>query len=275
MEPYRTELQGVPETMLWTLHNRASEAKRPNTYLIDPDCIRIYDSIDYDYKKSFGKPDGSHPLRSRIFDDVMVDWLGENPGGIVVELAAGLETQFQRIDDGRVRWFCVDVEESIQVRERFLPETNRCKYIRKSALDFTWMGEIPTGAPVFVSIQGLLMYFSEEDVKELVTRMVDYFPGVELLFDVIPGWFSRKTIAGFKKTESYTAPPMPWGINASEVERTFFSWSDKIAQVRVKPFGMNRGIYGILLGLFTRVESLRNILPAIVHIKTEPSISGA
>lgn len=25
-------LTGIPETMLWTLHNRADDAKRPDTY---------------------------------------------------------------------------------------------------------------------------------------------------------------------------------------------------------------------------------------------------
>ncbi|MDI1431347.1 hypothetical protein QHF89_17765 [Polyangium sorediatum] len=58
-------LTGIPETMLWTLHNRASEAKRPDAILRDPDAIRIYESVRYDFERSFGKPDGSHAMRSR------------------------------------------------------------------------------------------------------------------------------------------------------------------------------------------------------------------
>ncbi len=64
-------LGGVPETMLWTLHNRATEAKRPDTYLPDPDCVRIYESIDYNYQGSFGRADDSHPMRSKIFDEAV------------------------------------------------------------------------------------------------------------------------------------------------------------------------------------------------------------
>ena len=63
----KVDLGGVPETMLWTLHNRAREAKRPDARLKDPDAVRIYDSIAYDYEKSFGKPEGSHPMRSVVF----------------------------------------------------------------------------------------------------------------------------------------------------------------------------------------------------------------
>ncbi len=46
-------LTGVPETMLWTLHNRAYEAMHPQAIIDDPKCIEIYQSLDYDYEKSF------------------------------------------------------------------------------------------------------------------------------------------------------------------------------------------------------------------------------
>src|SRR5687767_9192996 len=151
-------LTGVPETMLWTLHNRASEARRRDAFLVDPECVRIYDSIDYDYERSFGKPDGSHPMRSRLFDEALRPWLREHPGGSVVELAAGLETQFQRCDDGRVRWHCVDLPEAIAVRERYLPASSRCRYIGRSALDLAWADEVDGSRGVFVTAQGLFMY---------------------------------------------------------------------------------------------------------------------
>jgi hypothetical protein len=35
----------VPETMLWTLHNRVNEAKRPDARSTDPDCIRFDTTI--------------------------------------------------------------------------------------------------------------------------------------------------------------------------------------------------------------------------------------
>ena len=33
-------LSDVPETMLWTLHNRATEAKRTDSFLLDPEAER-------------------------------------------------------------------------------------------------------------------------------------------------------------------------------------------------------------------------------------------
>ncbi len=82
---HEVELTGVPETMLWTLHNRAWEARKPNGFLRDPDCVRIYDAIHYDYEANFGTPDGSHAERSRVFDETLRPWLTAHPGGTVVE----------------------------------------------------------------------------------------------------------------------------------------------------------------------------------------------
>lgn len=62
-------LSPVPETMLWTLHNRASEAARPDGCLCDPKCLQIYRALDYDYVRHFGAADGSHGVRSQLFDE--------------------------------------------------------------------------------------------------------------------------------------------------------------------------------------------------------------
>lgn len=266
-------LTGIPETMLWTLHNRADEARRPDGRLRDPDCLRIYASIDYDFERSFGKPDGSHPMRSRIFDDVVRPWMRAHPGGTVVELAAGLETQFQRCDDGRVRWLCVDVPDAIAVRERFLPATDRCRHLKKSALDLTWMDDVDAAQGVFVTAQGLFMYFEEAEVKRLVVAIIERFPGVELMFDTIPRWFSKKTLRGFGKSKHYRAPPMPWGVGRGELEELLRGWSPRVTSVRTQPYGFLRGPGRLLVEACRVVPPLRNIAPAIAHVKTNAAPS--
>ena len=60
-------LEGVSATTLWTLHNRASEAKRSDGVIRDPWAVTLFDAIAYDYLK-FGKPNQSHALRAVAFD---------------------------------------------------------------------------------------------------------------------------------------------------------------------------------------------------------------
>jgi O-methyltransferase involved in polyketide biosynthesis len=263
-------LTGVPETMLWTLHNRAGEARRTDAFLVDPDCVRIYESIVYDYERSFGKPNGTHPMRSRIFDDAVRPWIAAHPGGAVVELAAGLETQFKRCDDGRVQWFCVDLPEAIAVRERFLPPTSRCRHIARSALDSSWMDEVDPGRGVFVTAQGLLMYFEESEVRRFFSELVERFPGVELMFDAIPRWFSKRTMKGFATTKHYTAPRMPWGANRDELAPLLRSWSPRVIDVQLSSYGAARGLAGVAFRAFASLPWLRNVPPSIAHVFTRP-----
>ncbi|WP_330182874.1 class I SAM-dependent methyltransferase [Nocardia sp. NBC_01503] len=255
-------LSGIPETMLWTLHNRAVEAKRSDGILHDPDCVRIYDSIDYDYERSFGKPSGIHAERARIFDAAVRGWLREHPAGTVVELGAGLETQFQRCDNGTVSWLCVDVEESIAVRDRYLPAGPRCRHIPCSALDPRWIDELAPG-PVFLTAQGLFMYFDEPDVRGLITTIAERLPGAELMFDTIPPLFSRMTMRGFAKTANYTTPPMPWGITPADLPVRLRAWTPRIVTVAVRNYSQPRGASAPLLRLVSRIPLLRNQLPAI------------
>jgi O-methyltransferase involved in polyketide biosynthesis len=265
---HRVELSGVPETMLWTLHNRASEVKRADAILRDPDAVRIYDAIAYDYERSFGRPNGAHALRSRLFDNALKPWIQAHPGGTVVELGAGLETQCRRCDDGHVRWLSVDVPEAIAVRERFIEPRERFRHISKSALDLTWLDDVDPGLGVFVTAQGLFMYFDEADVRRLFVAVLDRFSGVEVMFDTIPRWFSKSTLTGFGKTRHYRVPPMPWGIDRNDIERTLRGWSSRVVTVEHVPFGPYRGVHGALLSLCARLPMLKNIIPSVVHVRT-------
>src|SRR5262245_5599121 len=118
-------LSGVPETMLWPLYNRAAEARRPDARLRDGLAAQIAAAIDYDYARAFGKPDFFHTLRAITIDRLLTDWIARHPGGQVVGLGEGLETQARRVDDGRVRWLSVDLPQAVAVRRRFLPDTDR------------------------------------------------------------------------------------------------------------------------------------------------------
>lgn len=263
------ELDHVPETMLWVLYNRANEARRPDTFLHDPDCVRVYESIDYDFERRFGKPHSGHPTRSRHFDDALRPWLATHPGGTVVELGAGLETQFQRCDDGEVTWLCVDVPDAIAVRERFLPLTSRCRSVRCSVLDPAWLDEVDPARGVFVTAQGLFMYLTEPEVRDVVTAVVHRLPGADLMFDAVPAWYSRKTIRGYSLTPHYTVPPMTWGVDRRDVESLLRTWCPGITSVELTSYGLpKRGVAAPLAGVVQRTPLLRDLVGTIVHVRT-------
>jgi O-methyltransferase involved in polyketide biosynthesis len=194
------DLADVSETMLWALHNRASEAARSDGVLVDPDSVRIHNAIDYNFARHFGDPVGSLAVRAAEIDRALRRWLERHPDGFVVSLGEGLETQVRRVDNGRVRWLSVDLPDAIRLRERFLAPTDRFRHAAVSALDPAWMEAVDPSSGVFIVAQGLLMYLEPESVRQLFSGIADRFPGAEMVFDAVPRWFSRLTLLGLKQT---------------------------------------------------------------------------
>jgi O-methyltransferase involved in polyketide biosynthesis len=186
---------GIPETMLWTLHNRASESRREDPCLRDPEAERIYASIDYDYERSFGSAEPSHAIRSLMFDEYLQEFLAHHPDGIIVNLGEGLETQRFRVKGENSLWLSVDVPEAMAVRERFIKPDEKHKHVACSTLDEAWYDEVPAGRSVYITAQGLLMYFEEGQVRVHLQSLSKRFPGAWHAFDVIPRWLSEKSIS--------------------------------------------------------------------------------
>jgi O-methyltransferase involved in polyketide biosynthesis len=267
------DIADVSETMLWALHNRASEAGRRDGILVDPDCVRIHEAIDYDFERQFGDPAGSLAVRAVEIDRVLRRWLEQHPDGFVVSLGEGLETQVRRVDNGRVHWLSVDLPDAIRLRERFLAPTDRFRHIAVSALDATWMDAVDPSCDVFIVAQGLLMYLELDTVRRLFSDIADRFPGAAMVFDVVPRWFSRLTLLGLKQTPHYRLPPMPWGINRDELEPTLRRWDPRLTSVEFLDYRVPRGLPLLLAHIIDNVPILRHEVPSLVHVTMTTTVS--
>jgi O-methyltransferase involved in polyketide biosynthesis len=217
------DLTGVPETLLWTLYHRAQEARRPDAVLADPLAVSLVERIDYPFEERFGASSWRarwQALRARRFDVEVGRFLAARPGATVVALGEGLETQFWRVDDGRVTWITVELPETLEVTAKLLPESPRRRAIARSALDFAWLEEIGSPPDVMVTAQGLLMYFERDQADRLIARVAEALPGGAMVFDTVPSWASKATTSGKARTPTgYAPPPMPWGSGRGEPER--------------------------------------------------------
>lgn len=270
----KPDLTGVPETMLWTLYNRAIEAKRPHGLIRDAEAARLYDALDYDFTRHFGLADGSHAVRAAEFDAVVTKWLKQHPDGWVVALGEGLETQFSRIDNDRLHWLTVDLPEAMRLRDQLLPLRPREHRFTGSALDRSWMECLPAGLGgenVCIIAQGLFMYLPPAETRELLRDIAKRFPGCLLVFDSIPHWLSRLTLRpnGLRRTRHYRVPPMPWGIDCNEVAETLRHWGvSRTSETR--PYRLPRGIPWLTSLLFSFIPRLRPQVPAITAAILQP-----
>jgi O-methyltransferase involved in polyketide biosynthesis len=65
----------------------------------------------------------------------------QHPQDPVVEIGAGLNTRFERLDNGEVRWFDLEPD-SMALRKQFFEETERRKFMTVSALETDWITSV-------------------------------------------------------------------------------------------------------------------------------------
>jgi O-methyltransferase involved in polyketide biosynthesis len=185
MEPIAVDLSGVPETLLWNLGRRAAAAQAGGRLLVDPLAIEVAGRLQHDFAGG-SRGAGWHAVRVATFDDAVRRFLRVHPAGTVVALGEGLETQFWRVDNGRVNWLSVDLLATLDLRRQVLPDGPRQRSHAGSALDPDWLDQLDPAAPTLVTAQGLLMYFTRDEVHALIATIAERLPGSQLVFDVVP-----------------------------------------------------------------------------------------
>lgn len=272
MARVRPMLDGVPETLLWTLHNRAYEAGRRYPVLDDPMALRLMKDLDYPFEERFGRPNAFHSqaqgLRSRTFDLAVRAYLDERPRATVVALGDGLETGFWRVDNGLLNWLSVELADVADLRTALLPGSDRLRTLARSVTDLSWLDEIedPQGRGVVVTAQGLLMYLRPPEVRAVLAACAERLPGGVFVLDSMARWPARGTLEGAAKAGGMTVPPMRWAMNPGE--RAKLRAADRrITEVRALHPPRGRGAMGELIRLQSRLPGLRTLTPAVTGLR--------
>ncbi|MET7640745.1 class I SAM-dependent methyltransferase [Streptomyces sp. NPDC005438] len=174
----------VEETVLIPLYARAVETRRDDPALRDPRAREMVEAIAYDYEKFDGQPSlHGAVMRTLLFDLWTRDFLAEHPTGTVIEIGTGLNTRYERVDNGRARWYELDLPDVIALRRDFLPDTPRRTMIAASVTDPTWPDRVDGPGPYLVCAEAVLAFLPEEEVREVVRSLARRFPGALLAMD--------------------------------------------------------------------------------------------
>ncbi|MEN6409781.1 MAG: class I SAM-dependent methyltransferase, partial [Anaerolineaceae bacterium] len=181
-------LKGVSKTMLITLYVRARETQRPDAMIKDEQAVAMVNQIDADFSplRMQRHDEIATILRMKKFDSHVRNFLARNPEGVVVHIGCGLDTRFERVDNGRVEWFDLDLPEVMALRQQLIQNENKRYHpLAASALEDAWMDEVSRfhAGPFLFIAEGVLPYFEEGQVKSLFLRLRDHFPCCELVCD--------------------------------------------------------------------------------------------
>ena len=187
-EKINQTLDGVSETLLITLNIRALESRRRDGMLQDEKAVAMVDRLACDFSRLRLRrhDEVAVIMRMRKFDAHVRDFLKRRAEAVVVHIGCGLDTRFERVDDGRVEWFDLDLPDVMELRRRLIGnENSRYHALAASAFDEEWLEAVSRFKPrpfLFLA-EGVLPYFEEVQVRSLVLRLQDRFPGSELVCD--------------------------------------------------------------------------------------------
>jgi hypothetical protein len=143
----------------------------------------------------------------------------------VVHIGCGLDSRFDRVDNGQVEWYDLDLPDVIGLRRKLIgDEGERYHLLGCSVLEPAWLEAVRVhrGRSFLFLAEGVFMYFTETQVKSLVLTLRDHFPGAELVFDAwrpFEIWLGNFVLGGLLR----------WGLwRGQELE----GWGDPSTSLR-------------------------------------------
>jgi O-methyltransferase involved in polyketide biosynthesis len=181
------KLEGVQQTMLLPLWGRAMETRKEHPLLVDEAAKRIVEAIDYDFDLMEKNIDpitkAAWIARSIYFDGEIGNFLAECPEGSIINVGCGLDTTYDRVNNGAATWYEMDFPEVIELRRRFIGEDEHRVFIPESVFEKDWPLKIRNRQRVLVMMAGVIYYFDEANVKKLFTTFSSSFGKTDLVFD--------------------------------------------------------------------------------------------
>ena len=161
-----------------------------------------------------------------------------------------------------LRWYNVDLPETINIRRQFLPETGPIYQIAKSAMDDSYVDNIDYhGENVLVIIEGLTMYLCEKDIRKIFSIIEKSFQKVTVMVETMSPFVVKHVKE--KSIEGSNAK-FTWGVkNGMELQRIVSKFSVQQEVSLVEGMKELMSIYHVI----DKIPAVRNISNKIIVMK--------
>ena len=231
------DLGSVQKTLFLPLWGRAVETRKSRPLLVDLVAAQIIATIDYDFSTIARNISAITRLawiaRSLHADRTIRGFSEKHPSATIVNLGCGLDTTFERVDNGHLDWYDLDLPDVMDLRKKFIPEGARRHSIACSLFDNAWLRQLKVTDFVFFLAAGVFYYFEESQLKPFFIRLADTCPGAEVLFDACsPRGLKMANEKVIKAAGMDESAMLMWGLRQA---RDMESWDSRIAVVSEYP----------------------------------------
>jgi len=203
--------EGIPESMLHALYARAKESGRQDHHIYDEKAMELVERMDYDFSAAGQEIVMGRGVLARtiLLDRMVSEYIERYPDASVVSMACGMDTRFYRVDNGRIRWYDLDLPVTIEARDRLLGAQERVLRIAESAMEDTWPEKVDTKGPVLIVAEGLSMYLDRQGVQKIFKIIRTHFTQAEVFLEAASPYTVKNAV---ENTGEGSRPKYTWGV---------------------------------------------------------------
>ena len=259
------------ETLIIPLYARKKCGDKFPELYADPAATEICDRLDYDFSKlnkkydttfyEFGALEGAMRQLDMMYE--INDYLRNHPNASIVCLGCGLDLDSRRCGNQQNKIFNVDFPDVIAMREELTGTNPRETNIVSDLTDLSWMDQVDARNGAVFYAAGVFHYLKKENVKAIVLKMTELFPGCRLVFDTVGTLGYKLMMRVILKKHGMNNFGNLFYTNNSVKDLS--SWSDKIS---VSSKGYMLGYYDMKLPSIKGIHRLlANIGDNIMHMQ--------
>ena len=175
----------VNKTLYIPLYGK-SRISRRGVILRDPDAERIWQEEGFPVrgKARSGWLALNMAMRARVFDDWTEEMLAENENALVLHIGCGLDSRCRRVAGPRADWIDCDFPEVIALRRKYFEESAAYHMTALDASDPEQVKKLPDAGTAIVVLEGLCMYLTDVQLRDLLGALGTKYPRLHVLMDV-------------------------------------------------------------------------------------------
>ena len=177
-------MDNVNKTLYIPLYGKAYVSKK-GVILSDKKAEEIWAAEGFELKgKSKSKWLAYYMgMRSAVFDEWLKNQMKQDKDAIVVHIGCGMDSRIARVGTKGHPWYDVDFPEVIKERKRYYQESGEYHMIESDARQSAWLEKLPKGKNAIILMEGVSMYLSMEELKQLLANLSSHFERAYILMD--------------------------------------------------------------------------------------------
>ena len=177
-------MDSVNKTLYIPLYGKSYVSKK-GLFLLDKKAEEIWEAEGFPLK---GKAKSKWlayymGVRSAVFDEWVKEQMNACPDAVVIHIGCGLDSRALRVGGEGCRWYDLDFPGVIEQRRRYYTETDSYKMLAGDVRDYGWLSYIKERGVAIVVMEGVSMYLTTEEMRELTNNLCSHFESLVILVD--------------------------------------------------------------------------------------------